>query len=49
MYDIQNTMGGRSKQVLLGHGMVYFQLVNINKTKSKKIKDNVAKGYFCPT
>lgn len=28
MYDIQNTMGGSSKQVVPGHGMIYFQLVN---------------------
>lgn len=29
MYDIQNTMGGSSKQVIPGHSMVYFQLLNV--------------------
>lgn len=29
MCDTENTLGGISKQVIPGHSMVYFQLLNI--------------------
>lgn len=43
-------MVGRSKQATSAQDMVYCQpFKHVNKTKSKKIKDDVAKGYFSPT
>lgn len=51
MCDTENTLGGISKQVIPGHSMVYFQLLNIQTKVRVENKRQImlAKGHFSLT